>query len=106
MLPTLDFNEYSDIYTLTLSRDGKEVIHKFNTLGLSVAETFAGTDVPDPDFTYYILASYEEKDMMLWITKEEFHFIKTRLNEICEDLANYRQSKEAIRAYITKKVNH
>ena len=106
MLPTLDFNEYSDIYTLTLSRDGKEVIHKFNTLGLSVAETFAGTNVPDPDFTYYILASYEEKDNMLWITKEEFQFIKARLNEICEDLANYRQSKEAIRAYIAKKLNH
>ena len=103
MLPTLIFNEYSDIYTLTLWRDGKEVIHTFHTLALSKADTFAETDVPDPNRTYYIWATYDEKDMMLWITKDEFNFIKIRKNEIREDLANYRQSKREIRAYLAAK---
>ena len=106
MLPTLDFNEYSDIYTLTLWRKDKEVTHKFNALALGQADTFAETDVPDDEYTYYIWAKYDKQDIMLWIRKEEFNFIKNRLNEIREDLARYRQSKREIREYIANKPNH
>ena len=102
MLPTLSFNDYSDIYTLTLSRDDKEVIHNFNTFVFGTADTFPTIDVPDPKFTYYIWAKYDENSFMFWITKEELNFIKSRKDEICEDLANYRQSKRAIRAYLAK----
>jgi hypothetical protein len=98
MLPTLEFNEYSEIYTLTLSRKGKEVTHKFNALALSQADS----DVPDDEFTYYIYAKYDEQDIMLWIKKEEADLIKKRMNEIREDLANYRQSKREMREYLAE----
>jgi hypothetical protein len=101
MLPTLDFNEYSDIYTLTLTRDGKEVTHKFNALALSQADS----DVPGDEYTYYIWAKYDTQNIMLWIKKEEYEVIKKRLNEIREELANYRQSKREIRAYLAKSLN-
>ena len=106
MLPTLDFNEYSDIYTLTLSRDDKEVTHKFNTFVFGTADTFPTIDVPDPKFTYYMWAKYDENSFMFWITKEELNFIKSRKDEIREDLARYRESKRQIREYIANKSNN
>jgi hypothetical protein len=103
MLPNLSFNKYSEIYTLTLLREGKEIIHKFNAFVFGKADTFAETDVPDPKFTYYIWATYDTEDMMLWITNEEFKSIKSQKKEISEKLANYRQSKRQIRAYLATK---
>lgn len=104
MLPTLDFNEYSDIYTLTLTRDGKEVIYKFNTIALAEADSFPYE--PDPNFTYYIWARYEGKDTMMYVSKDESYFLKNRLKEIREELAYYRESKRQIREYIAKKSNN
>ena len=102
MIPALNFNEYSDIYTLTLWRKGKEDTHTFNALALGQADTFAESDVPDDEYTYYIWAKYDTQDIVLWIKKEEYEVIKKRLNEIRGDLARYRESKREIRAYLAR----
>jgi len=91
MLPTVSFNEYTDIYTVNLWRNNKEIIHDFNTPTLGLHHT---------DGFYYIWPHPDNEYARVPLSKEEFHFIKKRLDEIDEELSNYRLSKKNIRKYL------
>jgi hypothetical protein len=111
MLPTISFNEYTDLYTVTLWRNGIQMIHHANTVSLGniPEDTIQPSereklDGPACDGVfYYIQAQRDDKDMMVWLSKDEFHFIKNRLGEVNEELSNYRRSKIEMRAYLAHK---
>ena len=95
MLPKVTFNEYIDLYTVKLWRNNKEIIHDFNTTHLALHHT---------DGFYYIWPNPHDEYARVPLSKEEFHFIKKRLDEIDEELLNYRRSKWAIREYLSRQL--
>jgi hypothetical protein len=86
MLPTVSFDDPSGTYTFTLWRDDKEVIHTLRGLAVYLEV------IPDDDYEttgnvkhYIYVKTYENEDMLISLSKDEYDVLDPMLMEIEEE---------------------
>jgi len=78
MYPTVTFDYDSGVYTFTLWRDDKEVIHKLKGLNVYLEVE----DTSDGDLYYIYVKTYDNQDILISLTKNEYDVLDPIIFEI------------------------
>ena len=125
MLPTLTFDKSkNDTYTITLWRDGKEVVHQFKGFSVSINDSYESVisgassitlhvadevsllpsdraQIDGPAFdglVYYIwVTPFQGHDILIWLSKEEHEILEPILAEIKDTIYYERYEYEFTR---------